>query len=340
MKNPNEYGYVEGVNITVLVDNRADLIVKSSDTIKYFTDKPLLAEHGFSALVEFPDESTEGDTGEEIVANRRILWDAGVSRIALMENLSLMEIDPGSIEVIALSHGHHDHFAAFSEILVGMNLGVESREWAESITAEKVSALRDSNRVDVVAHPAAFRERWWKKKDGTMVGPFESPPRLVWEAHGAVIRCSEVPYQLRPGCWMTGYIPRVSFESSGRPDQLYYREGDILNRDDLEEDQAIVINVRGKGLVVLSGCAHAGIVNTVNHAQAISGIDKVHAIIGGFHLARSTPDEIQVTIDRVREFNPELLVPCHCTGFEAMCAFSQQMPDQCVPGVVGATYRF
>ncbi len=337
---PEEFGAVNAVDIIILVDNRAGLIVKSSDTIKYFTDKALLAEHGFSAMVDFPGESAEGNSSGETTENGRILWDAGVTSIALMENLRRMEIDPRDFGVIALSHGHHDHYAALSEFLAAMNLGVKSREWAEPITEDKVIAMKNANRVGVIAHPAAFRERWWKKKDGTMEGPFENPPRLEWEARGAVIWCTEAPYQLKPGCWTTGYVPRRSFEQSGRSDQLYYRQGDILNHDDLDEDQAIVINVKDKGLVILSGCAHAGIVNTVNYAREISGVDRVWAIIGGFHLVRSTTEEIQVTIDAIRALKPMLLVPSHCTGFEAMCAFSQQMPDQYVPGVVGATYRF
>lgn len=337
---PNEFGHVDAVNITILVDNRADLIVKSNDHVKFFTDKALLAEHGYSALVHFPGDVPNDITGEDVIGDQNILWDAGVTRIALMENLRRMEIDPHSVSAIALSHGHHDHYAAFSEFLTAMDLGLEPIEWAEPITAGKVTALKNKNRVPVVAHPAAFRERWWQKEDGTMVGPFPSPPIVEWEALGAVIRPSEAPYPLRPGCWTTGYVPRNSFEQSGRPTRLYYRQGDQFTPDDLEEDQAIVINVKDKGLVVLSGCAHAGIVNTVNYAREISGVDRVFAVIGGFHLARSTPEEIQSTIDAFKRLRPELLVPSHCTGFEAMCAFSQQMPDQVVPGVVGATYQF
>jgi len=335
----DEFGAVNAVNITILVDNRADLIVKSSDTIKYFTDKALLAEHGFSALVHFPSDIPVEQMDEHSTSHGDILWDAGFSRVALMENFRRMELDPRSVGAIALSHGHDDHFTALSDFLAAMDLGAEPKEWSEPITADKVDAWMDANRVPVIAHPAAFRERWGEKEDGTRVGPFAPPPRLEWEALGAAIRCSEGPAQLRSGCWTTGYVPRKSFEQSGRPARLYYRQGDILVPDDLEEDQAIVIQVRGKGLVVLSGCAHAGIVNTIHYAREISGVDRVFAVIGGFHLARSKPEEIQATIDAIQSLKPELVVPCHCTGFDAICAFSKQMPEQFVPGVVGATYH-
>ena len=197
-----------------------------------------------------------------------------------------------------------------------------------------------SKRIPLTAHPAAFRERWWLKDDGTKVGPNPAPPRKEWEALGVKVELSETPYQLSPGCWTTGYVPRKSFEKSGRPTKLLYREGGSFNPDDLEEDQAIVINVEGKGLVILSGCAHSGIVNTIQYAREISGVEPVFAVLGGFHLARSNEGEIQFTIDAIRPLAPDVLVPCHCTGFQAMCAFARQLPGAFIPGVVGATYRF
>jgi 7,8-dihydropterin-6-yl-methyl-4-(beta-D-ribofuranosyl)aminobenzene 5'-phosphate synthase len=121
---------------------------------------------------------------------------------------------------------------------------------------------------------------------------------------------------------------------------MFYRQGDDFLKDDVEDDQAIAIHVRGKGLVVVSGCAHAGIVNTVTYAQEMSGVDKIHAIVGGFHLARAKDDEIQRTIDHIQAFAPDLVVPCHCTGFRAMSQFAAKMPEQFIEGVVGATLLF
>jgi 7,8-dihydropterin-6-yl-methyl-4-(beta-D-ribofuranosyl)aminobenzene 5'-phosphate synthase len=325
---PEKFGTVESVNITILVDNAANLIVDSNESVKYFTNKPLLAEHGFSALVHFPDDGI------------KFLWDAGVTRVALMENLRRMEIEPTEINKIAISHGHFDHYAALSDLLSAMDLQVKSREWEEEVTKDKIEVWVSANRLPVIIHPAALRERWWVKDDGTMVGPLSALPKLEWEALGAEIKPSENPYPLGPGCWTTGYIPRESFERSGRPTKLLYREGNSFKPDDLEDDQAVVIHLQGKGLIVLSGCAHAGIVNTIEQARRISGVDRVHAVIGGFHLARSKEDEVEHTIDAIKGFNPEIVVPCHCTGFGPMCAFSQHMPDSFVAGVVGATYAF
>jgi 7,8-dihydropterin-6-yl-methyl-4-(beta-D-ribofuranosyl)aminobenzene 5'-phosphate synthase len=319
---------VEKVTLTILVDNKADLIAKSSDVVSHFTKKPLLAEHGFSALIQFDE------TGE------CILWDAGVSKIVLIENMRHMEINPKTITKIALSHGHFDHYAAMTTLLNEMELSPKSQEWGKSVNLEEVEKIITKSKIPLVAHPAAFRERWWKKDNGTLVGPILPPPHQEWEASGAKLVLSSEPYQLAPGCWTTGYIPRKSFEKSGRPTQLLYREGDNFQPDDLEEDQAIVINVKDKGLVVLSGCAHSGIVNTVNHARELSGINTIYAILGGFHLAVANEEEILQSIEYLKQLKPTHIIPSHCTGFHAINKIAQEMPTSFLEGVVGATYHF
>jgi 7,8-dihydropterin-6-yl-methyl-4-(beta-D-ribofuranosyl)aminobenzene 5'-phosphate synthase len=316
MKISNPMGSVKGASLTVLVDNKADLIVESSDQVKYFTDKPLLAEHGFSVLIQLDDPED------------KILWDAGVSRVALLENVRRMKVDATAIKKIALSHGHADHYTALTDLLVEMDPLAQDKEWGPSINAMDVEQWLEEIRIPLVAHPAAFRERWWVKDDGNLVGPFHPPPRQAWEAIGAKIVLSAEPYQLAPGCWTTGHIPRQSFEKVGRPEKLRYRVGSDLLVDDLEEDQAIVINVEGKGLVVLSGCAHSGIVNTIMHAREVFGIDPVYAVIGGFHLARANEDEIEQTVDFIKSIKPALVVPSHCTGIKAIRRFAQAMPDE------------
>ena len=148
------FGETEDVAITVLIDNRADLIVESTDTVKGFTDKPLLAEHGFAALVDLRG------------AGLSILWDAGASSIALPENLSRMEINPRSIDAIALSHGHSDHTAALTTIIQAMDLRPEPRDWEACTGTEVLLRHAGGRRVPVVAHPAALRERWSRKENG------------------------------------------------------------------------------------------------------------------------------------------------------------------------------
>jgi 7,8-dihydropterin-6-yl-methyl-4-(beta-D-ribofuranosyl)aminobenzene 5'-phosphate synthase len=213
----------------------------------------------------------------------------------------------------------------------------EPREWAEDASVEEIRTWVEGHKVPLIAHPAAFRERWGIGQDGKKHGP-HNVPREEWEAAGAEIVLSEGPYRLAPGCWTTGAIPRRSFERSGIPSSLAYREGGEFIRDFLEDDQAVVIHVQDKGLVVLTGCAHSGVINTVRYAREISGVDRVFAVLGGFHLARAKDDEIERTIDEFVRMTPEMVVPAHCTGFKAMARFAERMPDQFVQGVVGTRY--
>jgi 7,8-dihydropterin-6-yl-methyl-4-(beta-D-ribofuranosyl)aminobenzene 5'-phosphate synthase len=327
MSRLDDLGEVKRASVTVLVDNRADLLVKSSDAVKRFTKRPLLAEHGFAALIEL-----EGGV--------RVLWDAGITQIALLENMKQMEIDPRKIDKIALSHGHGDHTAAVTEVLRAVGGQPEARKWDKDTPLAEVDAWVKEHHVPLVAHPAVFRERWGVRRDGSRYGPNLPPPRAEWEAAGAEIVLSEGPYKLGPGCATTGAVPRLSFEKAGTPSALRYREGDALVRDYMEDDQALFINVRGKGLVVVAGCAHAGIVNTVKHAQEISGVDQVWAVLGGFHLASASDEDVQRTIDELEKLEPTMVVPSHCTGFSAISQFAGRMPDQFVLGAVGTTYLF
>ena len=322
------FGETQNIAITILVDNRSDLLAESTETVKRFTDAPVLAEHGFAALVHLKS------------SDAKILWDAGVTRVALPENLRRMKIDPATFDLIALSHGHGDHTAAISDVLQMMNLKPPSRKWEATATADEMVRWAEGRRVLLIAHPAAFRERWNFANDGTRYGPVQPPPRGEWESLGAQVILSAQPYQFAPGVWLTGAISRRSFETAGISATRKHREGNVFLPDQIEDDQAIVISIKDKGLIVLSGCAHSGIVNTVNYARAISGVGKVWAIIGGFHLGRAKDEEIQRTIAEIKDLQPKLIAPTHCTGFAAMAQFAAQMPDAFSQSLVGTTYLF
>ena len=331
MSQIEHFGQASSLTITVLVDNRADLLVRSTETVCRFTKAALLAEHGFSALVEL-----EG--------GRRILWDAGMTQTVLLHNAEQMEVDLSTIGAIALSHGHGDHTAAMSDVLRAIDVGPKPRRWETGASTDEIVAYSRGQRVPLVAHPVAFRERWGIGADGAKRGPGRPAPRAEWEALGAEVILSKEPYQLGPGCWTTGFVPRHSFEGSGAASsggyRRAYREGSAFLDDHLEDDQAIVVHVAGKGLVVLSGCAHRGIVNTVQRAREISGVEQVWAILGGFHLAPESDEIVQQTIDAIIEMKPQMVVPSHCTGFRAIAEFSRRMPEAFVLGTVGTKYLF
>ena len=327
MSAPKEFGTVPSVEVTILVDSIAGMLAKSTENVKRYSGEPLIAEPGFAALIDLPPE------------NLRVLWDAGASASAVLENLRRTEIDPTSIDVIALSHGHWDHVAGLSEILRAVRTPLELRTFPAGTTDEELVAYAEPKTIPLIVHPAAFRERWNFLRDGRRRGPMHPTKRQEWEALGARIVESEGPYRIAEGCWTTGYVPRESFETEGRaPERLRYRDGDQFLPDDTDDDQSIVLHVEGKGLVILSGCAHSGIVNTVRHAQKMSGFDTVHAVLGGFHLGRSTEGEVARTVDAIAEIQPSMIVPTHCTGFDAMRRFANRMPEAFIVGTVGTKY--
>ncbi len=124
------------------------------------------------------------------------------------------------------------------------------------------------------------------------------------------------------------------------PATFLIKRGEKIEPDTFQGEQAVFFNVKGKGLVVLSGCAHAGIVNTVKQAQKSAGVEKLHAIMGGFHLIDAKPDVMLGTIADIKALKPDIIVPAHCTGFEAVVAFSREMPEQFVMNTAGTRYTF
>ncbi len=322
-----DFGAVPNAEVTILVDSIAGMLARSTDDVKRFTVGPLIAEPGFAVLIDLPSEKV------------RILWDAGASSSAVLENLRRMEIDPTSVDAIALSHGHWDHVTGLSQILRAVCRPTKAKMFPADTADEALIEYAKPETVPLIVHPAAFRERWSFLKDGRRYGPMNPTSHAEWEALGAEIVESEAPHRLAVGCWTTGYVPRESFETEGRvPARMRYREGDRFLPDDTEEDQSVVLHLEEKGLVVVSGCAHAGIVNTVEYARKMAGIDRVHAILGGFHLGRSSEGEVAKTVAAIAAMNPALIVPTHCTGFDAMRRFAERLPESFVLGTVGTKY--
>ncbi len=111
--------------------------------------------------------------------------------------------------------------------------------------------------------------------------------------------------------------------------------------DPLNDDQALAVHVKGKGLIILGGCSHAGIINSIKYAQKLTGIDDVHAVLGGFHLTGPIFEPIiERTIDEIKKLAPDVVVPMHCTGWKAINRFSQEIPNQFILNTVGTTYMF
>jgi 7,8-dihydropterin-6-yl-methyl-4-(beta-D-ribofuranosyl)aminobenzene 5'-phosphate synthase len=307
---------VDRVEITVLMDNYIDALLGSTDVVtrpvfrkgdEISTDT-VVAEHGLSMLVTTY-------RGKE---SRSVLFDTGHTETGVPHNLKQLEIDLSDIEAIVLSHGHMDHTGALYPIL---------KDLVRPMT--------------LVVHPGAFHfPRLLKWPDGR-VDRF--PNTLVREdlkKQGVKILESRGPVSLAKGMIVvTGEIERKTTFEKGFPVARMVRDGDLVP-DPISDDQSLVVHLKGRGLVVISGCAHSGIVNTVLYSRKIAGIGPVYAILGGFHLTGPLFEPIiGDTIAALKEIGPKVIVPMHCTGWKAINLISDAFPSAFVLNSVGSRFE-
>jgi len=303
---------VDKAEILIIVDNFIDIFMASTEQAKRFppdalSRETLVAEHGFAALVRVIRANT----------SESLLFDAGLSKNGLMHNMDVLEVRPNELHTIVLSHGHVDH----TNGLMGMVARLGER------------------RMPLLLHPDAFLERKLLFPDGheMRVPP---PNRSVLSQEGIEFIEERGPSYLLGGLVLvTGQIERSTPFEQGFPIHYARPEGQWRPDPLIHDDQAIVLHVKNKGLVVLTGCGHAGVINTIRHAQQLTGVQKVYAVIGGFHLTGTLFEPIiPLTVAALRALSPVVIVPGHCTGWKATHAIARELPEAFVPNSVGTRF--
>ncbi|HEU5075610.1 MAG TPA: MBL fold metallo-hydrolase [Polyangiaceae bacterium] len=245
-------------------------------------------------------------------ARAQYVLDFGYTPEIINRNFELLGIDPTRINGLILSHGHRDHFGGLDGFVQQ-----HRREMREDI------ALYVGG--ETVLWGAVDRDALHAKKIATI--------------------CCEGPCALE-GPFTSGYIERTSFEQvtggSWVEDDHYSeaeRKGQLV-RDQHPDEHATCYMVKGRGLVVISSCGHAGIINTVRSAMAAANVDKVHAVVGGFHLGTSPNDYLQHSLQELERINPDVILPMHCTGEAFIGMLRERLPDKVVYSNVGSRFIF
>ena len=308
---------VDGVHITTLVDNSCDALLPDRGLVRRWglagtageipvvpTEMAdggksvdfLRAEHGFSALIEV----MEGD------ASRRLLFDAGVTPDGLVGNLDRLSIAADTFEAIIFSHGHFDHVMGLDGL---------------------VDRLGTRN-VPLLLHP----DFWTRRRVMSSSGKgweLPMPSRSGIEGAGfTIVEDTQPSFLLERRLLITGEIDRTTEFEKGMPTHQAFRNGSWEPDPLIHDDQAAILHVRGKGLVVITGCGHSGIINIVRHAKRLTGVEQIYAVLGGFHLAgRAFEPIIPQTVASLVQEAPQIVVPAHCTGWTAQLAAGQWGKD-------------
>lgn len=323
---PIRLGPVDEMKITMLVDNVFDALMASGGPARRSSqgrlpliDAPvfeggktrdfLAAEHGFSALITIR-------RGERV---HTLLFDTGISPDGMARNMERLGIDPGAIQAVVLSHGHFDHAGG----LVGF------------------ARLRRGSGLPLVLHPLAFSRRRLAVPNAPA---FELPvlSRTAIEGEGFTVIERREPSVLLDDCVLiTGEIDRSSEFERGMAYHEAWHEGAWSADPLILDDQALVVEVRGRGLVVLTGCGHSGAVNIARSALRLTGGTRLHGLLGGFHLTGHGFEEIiEPTVSALTAMAPDVIVPAHCTGWKAQHRIAAALPDAFIPNSVGTTFTF
>jgi 7,8-dihydropterin-6-yl-methyl-4-(beta-D-ribofuranosyl)aminobenzene 5'-phosphate synthase len=308
---------VDKVEILTLQDNYIDLtamdntaVVTRAMPVKDGKVKAsVLAEHGFAAVVNMTANAK----------TKTLLFDFGFSEDGAARNADTLNVDMTQVDAAVLSLGHSDHTGGL----------------------ERLAAMIGRKGTPLFLHPSAFKNPRYLKFDEQfkVYFPELSRNRLL-EAGWELMETKALSLMMDGDCLFLGEVPKRNDFEKGLP-LAHFVEGGVEKWDAIEDDTAIVMNLKGKGLVILSGCAHAGIINTVSYAREVTGIEQIHAVMGGFHLSGPLFEPIiDRTTQELNKLKPKHIIPCHCTGRKAIMHMEKEMAEQFILNMSGTKLTF
>jgi 7,8-dihydropterin-6-yl-methyl-4-(beta-D-ribofuranosyl)aminobenzene 5'-phosphate synthase len=308
---------VDAVEVLLVLDNFVDVLLAGDEGVRRFPLAPdvferegLIAEHGFSALV------TVEVNGERT----SILYDGGLTPKGLSRNLDVLQVPTPDLRAMVISHGHIDHHGGLEGL-----------------------AARFPNRLPLIVHPGAWRERKVRFPGGNELR-LPPPSMSDLEREGLSVVEERGPTLLVDDrILVSGQVERVTAFERGFPIHMARAEGGGDWEPDplILDDQNVIVDVAGKGLVVVSGCSHAGAVNVLRNARRLTGRREIAGFIGGFHLSGAVFEPlIEPTVREFAAMGVGRVVPAHCTGWRGQHLLAQAMPEAYVQPAVGTVLRF
>ncbi len=316
MSGPVSLRPVDAVDITLLVDNSFDLLLRSDEhalrppIVLNWMDRPQLrAEHGFSALI------TISSHGEE----KSLLYDTGLTGETLLHNLDALGISIREVEALVLSHGHGDHHGGLEGLLRQVG----------------------KKRLPLILHPDAWKTRKLIFPTGAESN-MPPPDRIAMARADVEIREREGPsFLIGETALVSGRVGRVTEFETGFPIQWARGKSGWEPDPMIWDDQNVICHVKGKGLVVVSGCGHAGAINILRNARRLTGVDRIHAFVGGLHLTGGIFEPfIPPTVGALEQIRPDFVVPGHCTGWKARQEIGRRLPAAYLESSVGTRFHF